>query len=218
MAHKTKFYLVLDAGTTNVKGFIFNERFGLVAKQQIAVNKQLKSGGRVEQNPAELVAASKKVLKKVFITSGLKSAQLVSFGMATRRRLWWFGTREPAALFIRQSFGKIPGPRNIAAAFKPKWRENGAGQNRSGPDSLFFGFAHGLDFRTCVPKAAALVRRGELRFGTVDSWLLWHLGARPRHLTDVTNASRTLLFNVRALEWDLELMQLFNIPAGVLLL
>ena len=67
-----------------------------------------------------------------------------------------------------------------------------------------------------VPGARARAERGELAFGTVDSWLIWHLTSGARHVTDVTNASRTLLFNIVKGEWDAELLRLFGIPASML--
>jgi glycerol kinase len=67
-----------------------------------------------------------------------------------------------------------------------------------------------------VPGARARAERGELAFGTVDSWLIWHLTSGSRHVTDVTNASRTLLFNIVKGEWDPELLRIFNIPASLL--
>ena len=67
-----------------------------------------------------------------------------------------------------------------------------------------------------VPGARARAERGELAFGTVDSWLIWHLTSGQRHVTDVTNASRTLLFNIVKGEWDAELLRIFNIPASLL--
>ena len=67
-----------------------------------------------------------------------------------------------------------------------------------------------------MPGARARAKRGELAFGTVDSWLVWHLTSGQRHVTDVTNASRTLLFNIVKGEWDDELLRIFNIPASIL--
>ncbi len=67
-----------------------------------------------------------------------------------------------------------------------------------------------------VPGARAQAERGELAFGTVDSWLIWHLTSGHRHVTDVTNASRTLLYNIVKGEWDAELLRIFNIPASLL--
>jgi len=67
-----------------------------------------------------------------------------------------------------------------------------------------------------VSGARARAEQGELAFGTVDSWLIWHLSSGHRHVTDVTNASRTLLFNIVKGEWDKELLRIFNIPAGLL--
>ena len=67
-----------------------------------------------------------------------------------------------------------------------------------------------------VPGARARAERGELAFGTVDSWLIWHLTSGHRHVTDVTNASRTLLYNIVKGEWDPELLRIFDIPASLL--
>ena len=67
-----------------------------------------------------------------------------------------------------------------------------------------------------VEGARARAERGELAFGTVDSWLIWHLTSGQRHVTDVTNASRTLLFNIVKGEWDAELLRIFNIPGSLL--
>ena len=71
-------------------------------------------------------------------------------------------------------------------------------------------------FWTTWTGARARAERGELAFGTVDSWLIWHLTSGTRHVTDVTNASRTLLFNIVKGEWDAELLRIFNIPESLL--
>jgi glycerol kinase len=72
-----------------------------------------------------------------------------------------------------------------------------------------------VDSGQCA-RGAGAAERGELAFGTVDSWLIWHLTSGTKHVTDVTNASRTLLYNIVKGEWDQELLRIFGIPASVL--
>ena len=88
--------------------------------------------------------------------------------------------------------------------------------DRAGARSVFFRDQGCAGFWTTCRERGRGPTKGELAFGTVDSWLIWHLTSGTRHVTDVTNASRTLLYNIVKGEWDEELLRIFNIPASVL--
>jgi glycerol kinase len=88
-------------------------------------------------------------------------------------------------------------------------------EDRAGAGPVFFGDQGGVDSGQCAGRAGA-GRARRAGFGTVDSWLIWHLTSGQRHVTDVTNASRTLLFNIVKGEWDEELLRIFGIPESML--
>ncbi len=209
--------LVLDAGTTGVKAFVFRgDEILSRAYEPLRKEARRRKGLRlVEQSPAEMVSAARRVLRQALRQSGLAAGRIAGLGITNQR--------ETSVLWNRKS-GRPVYPaivwedtRTAAEAESLRRRYSRLIRSKTGlpPDPYFSALKIGWILKH-VPGAKAAAEKGKLAAGTVDSWLMWNLLEGKPHLTDYTNASRTLLFNIRHLEWDRELLRLFGIPAKLL--
>lgn len=208
--------LVLDAGTTGIKALVFtgDEIRSLV---YAPLKKTVRRRGKlreVEQDPQELVRIAERVLKSALRKSGYAARELGGFGITNQRETFvlWNRRGQPVypAIVWEDSRTAREAARLNRARGKEVWQKTGL------PVSPYFSATKMQWVFKNVPRAAELAAKGELLAGTVDSWLLWNLAEGHPHVTDFTNASRTLLFNVHTLEWDRELLQVFGIPQSVL--
>jgi len=211
-----KFILALDQGTTSSRAILFDHSGAIQAMAQKEFPQIFPQAGWVEHDPKEIWNSQLEVAREVLVKARLKAADLAAIGITNQREttlLWDRRTGEPVHHAIvwqdRRTAGfcddlKAAGHRDAIRA-------------RSGLviDAYFSGskLRWLLDH---VPGARQRAKRGELAFGTVDSWLLWNLTGGKFHLTDVTNASRTMLLNLRTGDWDDELLRILDIPREVL--
>ena len=211
-----KAILALDQGTTSSRAILF-DRAGLpisVAQQEF--RQIFPQPGWVEHDPEELFASQRDVAARALAQAGLCAADVAAIGITNQREttvLWDRATGRALANAIvwqdRRTASRCDALRQAG---------HGAGfRDRTGLvlDAYFSGtkLAWLLDE---VPGARRRAERGELAFGTVDSWLAWRLTGGEAHVTDASNASRTLLFNIHDLAWDDELLALLDIPRSLL--
>jgi len=207
--------LALDQGTTSSRAIAFARDGRPVAKAQQAFEQKFPSPGHVTHDPEAIWNSQLAVAREVVGAVG-GADRIAAIGIANQREttiVWDRVTGTPVAdAIVWQS--RITAPacdRLRAAGHEPLFRE------RTGLplDAYFSGpkIAHILDSREGL---RARAERGELAFGTVDSFLLWRLTGGRVHATDVSNASRTLLFNIHTLAWDDELLRLVGVPRAVL--
>jgi len=211
----SSYSLVLDVGTTSVKSFVFDKDFRVVSKSYLRLNKAYPKRGWVEQSPKELVKKSVAVLEEAV---KLSKAPLIGFsglGIANQREttiLWDKKTGAPVYPAIVWEDSRTS---RISKVLHKK--HGSLVRNLTGlPISPYFS-ATKIDWiLKNVPRAQGLLNKKRLAFGTVDSWLLWNLSKEKNHATDYTNASRTLLFNIKKLEWDKKLLNIFGIDSSIL--
>lgn len=207
--------LVLDVGTTGIKAFVFDGSCRILAKAYREIGKARPRRGWVEQDPSELLRASKRVLREAVRKSGVPVASIRGFGLTNQR--------EATVLWDRRT-GKAAYPvigwedARTAAACRALRRQHGRlVLDRTGlPIDSYFSASKIRWALDRVPAVKRLAKDGRLAVGTIDAWLLSHLCAERPHVTDETNASRTLLFNIRTRSWDGELLAVFGVPAEVL--
>ncbi len=211
-----QYILAIDQGTTSTKACIYDREQYLIAWAQQEFNQYFPQVGRVEHAPEELWQSVLTVCHKVLAIANVSASQIAALGISNQREttiLWHKHTGEavyPAIVWqdrrtfddcqrlkeqgldalIHQKTGLLIDP--YFSATKIRWI---------------------LDH---VPRAKDLADQGLLAFGTVESYLLWRLTGGKQHITDVTNASRTLLMNIHTLTWDPELLAIFAIPASLL--
>ena len=209
-----RYVLALDQGTTSSRAILFDEEARAVASAQREFRQIFPQPGWVEHDPKEIFTTQRETAREAVRNVDLKSVMAV--GIANQREttiVWDRQTGEPIHnAIVWQDRRTAP----LCAALKEAGAERLI-RERTGLviDPYFSGtkIAWLLDH---VPGARARAERGELAFGTVDTWLTWQLTGNRTHVTDVSNASRTLLFNIHRNDWDPELLQLLNVPRAIL--
>jgi glycerol kinase len=208
--------LALDSGTTSARAIVFGPDGGIRAVAQKEFTQIFPRPGWVEHNPQELWSAQISVAVEVLGRAKLHPRDVAAIGITNQREtvvVWDRETGEPVC-------NAIVWQDRRTASFCDKLRADGYEQlirDRTGLviDAYFSGskLAWILDN---VPGARDRAEAGKLAFGTVDSWLIWKLTDGRLHITDSSNASRTMLFDIRSLKWDDELLTLFRVPRSML--
>jgi len=211
-----KYILALDQGTTSSRAILFDEAGTPVATSQREIQQIYPQPGWVEHDAREILAMQRAAAREAVRQSGVALRDLMGIGITNQREttvLWDRQSGEPIANAI------VWQDRRTAAQCR-ELREVGAEslvRERTGLviDPYFSGTKIGwlLD---SIPGARGRAERGELAFGTIDTWLVWHLTGNRTHVTDVTNASRTMLFNIHMQDWDDELLRLLRVPRALL--
>jgi glycerol kinase len=211
-----RYILALDQGTTSSRSLLFDEQGRAVALAQREFTQHFPRPGWVEHDAAEIWDSQLATIVDVLRTAQATTRDIAAVGITNQREttvLWDRATGVPVAPAI------VWQDRRTALACE-QLREAGhepliAARTGLLLDPYFSGTKLGwlLDH---LPGARARAERGELAFGTIDSWLLFKLTGHRRHVTDVTNASRTLLLNLRTGQWDERLLELLNVPRACL--
>ncbi len=212
----SSYVLALDQGTTSSRAILFDRDGDVRGMAQQAFAQHFPKPGWVEHDAQEIWLTQLAVAREVLRTHAVEPGQVAAIGIANQREttvLWDRATGQPVAPAIvwqdRRTASRCDALREAGHA--------DAIQERTGlvVDAYFSAtkLAWLLD---ALPGARARAERGELAFGTVDSWLVWNLTAGRVHATDPSNASRTQLFNIHTQRWDETLLALFNIPAALL--
>jgi glycerol kinase len=211
-----KHVLALDQGTTSSRAILFDEKGKLVESAQREFRQIFPQPGWVEHDPREIYETQRDTAREVLRKTEVALKDVMGIGITNQREttiLWDRQTGEPIHnAIVWQDRRTAP----LCAELK-KLGAEGLVRERTGLviDPYFSGtkIAWLLDN---VPGARVRAERGELAFGTVDTWLTWHLTGNRTHVTDVSNASRTLLFNIHMNDWDPELLQLLDVPRALL--
>jgi glycerol kinase len=208
------YILALDQGTTSSRAILFDRQGQVAATAQQEYPQHFPQPGWVEHDPLDIWHSQLACAREVLRTSGIDPAQVAAIGIANQREttlVWDRRTGEPLCHAIVWQDRRT-------AALCDALREAGHApliQRKTGLELDAYFSATKLQWMlTHVPGARTRAERGELAFGTVDSWLAFRLTGR--HVTDVSNASRTMLFNINSLRWDEELLALFGVPASML--
>ena len=204
----------IDQGTTSSRFIVFDRAGNTVALAQKEHRQIYPGPGWVEHDPAEILANTQAVIRDALTQAGLTPADLAAVGITNQREttvLW--DRRSGQALhnaLVWQDTRVDPLVAEMA-------RADGPDRFRAQTGLPLASYFSALKLRWLldnVPGARSRAEAGDLAFGTIDTWLLWHLAGR--HITDVTNASRTQLMNLRTLDWDPALLSAFGIPRAVL--
>ncbi len=211
-----KYILALDQGTTSSRAVVFNKKVQKIATAQREFTQYFPQPGWVEHNPEDIFFSTFSVMKEALAKAEITPEQIDSIGITNQREtviMWDKNTGKPV-------FNAIVWQCRRTADMADKLIADGKGdliRSKTGllPDAYFSGtkIKWILDNVSGVREKA---ERGEILAGTVDTWLIYRLSGGKVHVTDYTNASRTMLFNIHTLEWDKELLDLLNIPASIL--
>jgi len=208
--------LALDQGTTSSRAIVFDESGAPIASAQREFRQQFPQPGWVEHDAAEIWLTQRNVAREAVEKAGIGAEQLRGIGIANQREttvIWDRQTGEPIYnAIVWQDRRTAPECTQLrsAGAEEPIRRKTGLVI-----DPYFSGtkIAWILDN---LPGARARAERGELAFGTIDTWLAWQLSQSRTHVTDPSNASRTMLFNIHTGDWDDELLQILRVPRAIL--
>jgi len=212
----SRYILALDQGTTSSRAIVFDHAGRPIAKAQQEFPQILPRPGDVEHDPEAIWSSQLAVGREALAKAGLGPGDIAAIGVTNQREttiLWDRATGRPVAnAIVWQSRVSAPECEQLKAEGL-----EGLFRDRTGlvVDAYFSGtkIKHLLD---TIDGLRARAERGEILFGTVDTWLLWRLSGGRLHITDYSNASRTLLFNIHTLDWDDDLLLLLNIPRAML--
>lgn len=209
------YILALDQGTTSSRAIIFDQESRVVSIGQKEFTQIFPRSGWVEHNPHEIWATQVQTALEALEKVGLIARDIAAAGITNQREttvVWNKKTGEPV-------YNAIVWQDRRTSAFCDEIRENYAEiiREKTGLEVDAYFSASKLNWiLENVEDARRQAENGELLFGTIDSWLIWKLTSGRTHITDVSNASRTMLFNINTLDWDNELLEIFGIPRGVL--
>jgi glycerol kinase len=210
------YILAIDQGTTSSRAIIFDHNAAIVAVGQREFQQFFPRPGWVEHDPTEIWATQIAVVTEALGRAHLRPRDIAAVGITNQRETTVVWDRETGV----PVYNAIVWQDRRTADFCDQLKRDGNEEfvrERTGLviDAYFSGskVAWILDN---VPGARARAEAGKLAFGTIDSWLVWQLTSDSTHVTDVSNASRTMLFNINTLQWDAELLKLLRIPASML--
>lgn len=214
--NQKQYILSLDQGTTSSRAIVFNKRGEIVSLAQKEFTQIYPQPGWVEHDPMEIWSTQSSVAAEAIVKARATPAEVAAIGITNQREtavVWDKETGLPVYnAIVWQDRRTAP---NCSRLKEEGWE--GKLQEKTGlVIDAYFSATKVKWILDEVPGARQKAEEGKLLFGTVDSWLVWNLTAGERHVTDVTNASRTLLFNIHNLDWDEELLSLFTIPKSML--
>lgn len=211
-----KFILSLDQGTTSSRAIVFDWNGMQVAVSQKEFTQFYPKPGWVEHDAEEIWSTQVGVAHEVVTKAGIESANIAAIGITNQREttvVWNRVTGKPV-------YNAIVWQDRRTADFCDQLKSEGKSRLILEKTGLiidaYFSATKVKWILDNVKDARQLAEDGQLAFGTIDSWLVWNLTRGGLHITDVSNASRTMLFNIHTLKWDDELLEIFNIPASML--
>lgn len=211
-----KYIVALDQGTTSSRAIVFDHEQNIVAIGQKEFTQMYPQAGWVEHDPMEIWATQYGVLQEALIKAGITLAEVAAIGITNQREttiIWEKATGKPV-------YPAIVWQCRRTAALCDVLKEEGWAPYIQASTGLvidaYFSATKISWILEHVPGARKRAEQGELLFGTVDSWLVWNLTKGQVHLTDYTNASRTMLYNIHTLEWDQKVLDRLQIPRCML--
>lgn len=211
-----EYIVALDQGTSSSRAIVFNRKGEAKAVCQKEFTQHFPQPGMVEHDPMEIWATEYAVMTEAVTSLGLGGADIAAIGITNQREttiVWDAATGKPIG-------NAIVWQDRRTSEYCDSLKEAGLTEMiRSKTGLIIDAYFSGTKIRWIlenVPGARERAERGELRFGTVDSWLVWNLTGGHEHVTDVSNASRTMLFNIHTLQWDAELLDILGVPLSMM--
>ncbi len=216
MRNRKKFIVAIDQGTTSSRAILFNNQGKSLFKSQLEFKQYFPKNGWVEHNPEEIWNKTKKVLLDVINKSKRLKGDILTIGITNQR--------ETTILWDRISgksvYNAIVWQDRRTSDFCKKYRSNKRESLINRKTGLLIDpYFSGTKIKWIienVPKAKKLLRKKQLLFGTIDTFLLWRLTKGKIHATDATNASRTMLYNINTNQWDKQILKSLKIPSHIL--
>jgi len=212
----TKFILSLDQGTTSSRAIVFDHSGKMTGAAQKEFRQIFPQPGWVEHDPMDIWNSQHRVMHDALRKAGIGAGDLAGIGITNQREtaiIWERKSGKPLCNAIVWQDRRTSG---YCDDLKSRGHKKMIQEKTGLVIDAYFSATKWRWMLENVPGARKKAEAGELALGTVDSWLIWQLTGGKVHVTDVTNASRTMLYNINALEWDPELLELFGIPSSML--
>jgi glycerol kinase len=213
------FVAAIDQGTTSTRCMVFDHAGNEVAKQLLEHEQMMPRAGWVEHDPLEIWQRSRTVIESVMKEKGLRATDLAALGIANQRETTVVWNKTTGKPYYNAIVWQDTRTDRIAAALDREGKGDVIRQKAGIPPATYFSAAKVQWILENVDGVRADAESGAAVFGNTDSWLLWNLTGGVDggvHVTDVTNASRTMLMDLETLDWDDELMSFFDIPRSML--
>lgn len=210
------YILALDEGTTSTRAILFDRRGNIVSSSQKEFSQRYPKAGWVEHDAGEIYASQYAVMAEAVVSAGIDPEEIAAIGITNQREttvVWDKNTGRPIHNAIVWQCRRTL---DFCERLKSEGYEELIREKTGLPIDAYFSGSKIRWLLDHVEGARAAAERGDLLFGTMDSWLIWNLTKGKVHATDLTNASRTMLFNIHKREWDDELLCLFGIPPSML--
>lgn len=211
-----KYILSLDQGTSSSRAIVFDEQGTICASAQKEFTQIFPKSGLVEHNPHEIWSSEAAVIAEAITKLDINGKDIAGIGITNQREttiVWDIESEEPI-------YNAIVWQDRRTGEYCEKLNAEGLTDTiREKTGLIIDAYFSGTKIKWIldnVPGARERANKGKLRFGTVDSWLVWRLTRGEVHVTDVSNASRTMLFNIHTLDWDDDLLKLFDIPRSMM--
>jgi len=211
-----KYILALDQGTTSSRAILFNHNGQIAAIAQSEFTQYYPKPGWVEHDPEEIWSSQSSVTAEVIAKAGIQTYEISAIGITNQRETAVVWNRETGKPICNAIVWQDRRTADMCQSIESDGKSEIIRQKTGLVIDAYFSATKVAWMLENVPGAREQAEQGKLCFGTVDSWLIWNFTRGNAHVTDITNASRTMLFNIFEDRWDDELLELFNIPASML--
>lgn len=212
----TQYILALDQGTTSSRAIVFDKKGRMISTAQKEFKQHYPKAGWVEHDGNEIWSTQAGVAAEAITSAGLNGTNIAAIGITNQREttlIWDRKTGKPV-------YNAIVWQDRRTSDYCDELKEQGLAEKfRSKTGLILDSYFSGTKIRWILENVDGVRERaenGELAFGTMDTWLIWNFTQGEKHITDVTNASRTMIFNIHELEWDKELLDILDIPESLL--
>ena len=211
-----QYIMAIDQGTTSSRAIIFDHDGNKVAISQQEFPQYFPQPGWVEHDPLEIWDSVQSVISNVMIKSQIKPYKIAAIGITNQRETTVIWDRHTGKPIYNAIVWQSKQTSDIAEQLIKDGYKDMIHQKTGLVIDSYFAATKIKWILDHVPGAREKAAKGDLMFGTIDTWLLWNLSGRRVHATDVTNASRTMLFNIHTLDWDQDILDLLDIPQSLL--
>ncbi|HGA3679179.1 TPA: glycerol kinase GlpK [Streptococcus agalactiae] len=216
MSSEEKYIMAIDQGTTSSRAIIFNKKGEKIASSQKEFPQIFPQAGWVEHNANQIWNSVQSVIAGAFIESSIKPGQIEAIGITNQRETTVVWDKKTGLPIYNAIVWQSRQTASIADQLKQEGHTNMIHEKTGLVIDAYFSATKVRWILDHVPGAQERAEKGELLFGTIDTWLVWKLTDGLVHVTDYSNAARTMLYNIKELKWDDEILELLNIPKAML--
>jgi glycerol kinase len=211
-----KYILSLDLGTSSLRALIFDEGAKIIATAQKEFSLFFPHEKFVEQNPIEILEKQIEVIKLAVSEANISYSQIAGIGITNQRETTVIWNKHTGKPIYNAIVWQDKRTENICKSVAVTQLKSQIQQKTGLVVDAYFSATKIKWLLDNISEARQLAENSDLLFGTIDSWIIWNLSGGKAHVTDYSNASRTMLFNINTLDWDAELLDLFNVPKNIL--